>query len=259
MAVTEQQVAELYVATFNRAPDATGLDYWVNDSFDGDPTIEQIAMSFFDQPETQALYPTGSTDTEFVTSIYYNLFKAYWIGENGLGGTMTRSIMIEAMKNGATGDDAEIIANKAEVGLYYASLGLTGTDFSLEDVDHTNVSVVNAMAAVDAEADGSYVEGIDIAVESAAGADVMRLTGDQAVRIDLTANDDQVTGIDLNSDGVIANDSVENNDPTAQDDGVDFEIVDAYARNPLNQTDSQNNFLGNIDFDGTGFDGDESD
>lgn len=27
-----EEVAKLYVATFNRAPDATGLDYWVNDS-----------------------------------------------------------------------------------------------------------------------------------------------------------------------------------------------------------------------------------
>ena len=38
MAVTRQQVAELYVATFNRAPDAAGLDYWVNTS---GLTIEQ--------------------------------------------------------------------------------------------------------------------------------------------------------------------------------------------------------------------------
>ena len=47
--VTEQQVAELYVATFNRAPDAAGLAYWVNSAL----TIEEIAQSFFDQPETQ--------------------------------------------------------------------------------------------------------------------------------------------------------------------------------------------------------------
>ena len=54
MAVTREQVAELYVATFNRAPDAEGLDYWVNAS---GLTIEGIAQSFFDQPETQAKYP----------------------------------------------------------------------------------------------------------------------------------------------------------------------------------------------------------
>ncbi|HKK66575.1 MAG TPA: DUF4214 domain-containing protein, partial [Bacteroidales bacterium] len=61
MAVTKQEVTEVYVATFNRAPSAEGLDYWVNESFGGDPEIEQIAMSFFDQPETQEKYPEGTT------------------------------------------------------------------------------------------------------------------------------------------------------------------------------------------------------
>ncbi|WP_367278395.1 DUF4214 domain-containing protein [Sulfurimonas sp.] len=42
-------VCKLYVATFNRAPDAAGLSYWVNNS---GLSIEGIAQSFFDQPET---------------------------------------------------------------------------------------------------------------------------------------------------------------------------------------------------------------
>jgi len=131
MAVTNQQVAELYVATFNRAPDAAGLSYWVNDS---GLTIEEIAMSFFDQAETQALYPAGTTDAAFVTSIYTNLFNrtpdadglAYWEAALSTGG-MTRSVMIEAMKNGALGTDATIIANKATVGLSFAAAGLNDT------------------------------------------------------------------------------------------------------------------------------------
>jgi hypothetical protein len=60
-------------STGHRMPE--GLDYWVNESFGGNPTIEQIAKSFFDQPETQALYPAGTTDEEFVTAIYQNLFN----------------------------------------------------------------------------------------------------------------------------------------------------------------------------------------
>ena len=75
MAVTQTQVASLYVATFNRAPDAAGLAYWVNTSFGGHATIEQIAQSFFNQAETQTKYPTGTTDAAFVTSIYSNLFN----------------------------------------------------------------------------------------------------------------------------------------------------------------------------------------
>jgi hypothetical protein len=155
MAVTKQEVTEIYVATFNRAPDAEGLDYWVNDSFDGNPTIDQIAMSFFDQEETRALYPEGNTDEDFVTSIFNNLYNrdpdadglAYWTGDDGLGGGMARSVMIQAVKNGATGTDAEIIANKAEVGLYYAdTLELTAGDFSLEDVTDDDATVTTAKA-----------------------------------------------------------------------------------------------------------------
>ena len=43
---TDENVAELYVATFGRAPLGTGLDYWVNDS---GLDLENIATSFFDQ------------------------------------------------------------------------------------------------------------------------------------------------------------------------------------------------------------------
>lgn len=153
MSVTRQQVAELYVATFNRAPDAAGLDYWVNDS---GLTIEQIAQSFFDQTETKTLYPEGTSDEAFVTSIYTNLFNrapdalglTYWLGADGLGGGMTRDVMIEAMKNGATGTDATIIANKATVGLAFADAGLEGTDFSLASVTEVTSTLTAAELAV---------------------------------------------------------------------------------------------------------------
>lgn len=92
--------------------------------------------------------------------------------------------------------------------------------------------------------------------ETAASADVMRLTGDQAARIDFTLNNNQVKALDLDGDGVIENNGVENNNPTALDDGLDFEIVDAYKRDLLNENNTAQNYLGNISYDGTGFAGD---
>jgi len=41
---TRESVTKLYVATFNRAPDSAGLNYWLNDS---GLQLEQIAQSFF--------------------------------------------------------------------------------------------------------------------------------------------------------------------------------------------------------------------
>jgi hypothetical protein len=87
----------------------------------------------------------------------------------------------------------------------------------------------------------------------AAGADVMRLTGDQDVRIDFTNPANQVTGLDLDGDGLIEFNGLERSITGV---AADFEIVDAYARMPLNHLDTANNFLGDIYFDGTGFDGD---
>ena len=92
-----------------------------------------------------------------------------------------------------------------------------------------------------------------ITPETAAGADVMRLTGNQDIRIDFTNPANQVVGLDLDYDGTIEFDGKERN---ISGRAADFEIVDAYARNPLNHTDSANNFLGDIYFDGTGFKGD---
>lgn len=86
--------------------------------------------------------------------------------------------------------------------------------------------------------------------------DIMGLTGDQVVRIDLTGNDNQVKGLDLNGNGVIDANGLENINPTTQDNGKDFEIVDAYARNRADESDLTHNYLGNIAYDGTGFAGD---
>ena len=88
---------------------------------------------------------------------------------------------------------------------------------------------------------------------AAAGADVMRLTGDQDVRIDFTNPANQVTGLDKDGDGLIEFNGIERSITGV---AADFEIVDAYARNPLNHGDTTNNFLGDIAFDGTAFDGD---
>lgn len=90
-------------------------------------------------------------------------------------------------------------------------------------------------------------------------ADVMHLTGAQTVRIDFTNTNSasQIKGLDLNGNGQIDRDGKENNSPAVNGGNVTgFEIVDAYARNPLNEFDTKNNFLGDIDFDGTGFEGD---
>ncbi len=133
---TREEVSKLYVATFNRAPDNGGLNYWTNSS---GLKLSQIAQSFFDQIETQTLYPPETSNRDFVKAVYNNLFNRdpdtagwdYW--EMQLNANkFSKNRFIEAVINGAldneNGLDKTILDNKNEVGIYFADQGLNDTN-----------------------------------------------------------------------------------------------------------------------------------
>ena len=118
---TQTNVTKLYIATFDRTPDQAGLDYWVKSS---SLSLENIAQSFFDQDETKAKYPEGYSTVDFIVAIYTNLFKRspdsegseYWIGKLD-SGSISKSVFILAVVNGAVGDDATILETKTQSAL----------------------------------------------------------------------------------------------------------------------------------------------
>ena len=125
---TYDKVAKLYVATFNRAPDVAGLEYWV---YKSNLSLEGVAKSFFDQPETKALYPSRYSNSDFIDAIYKNVFdreadkagKNYWLNELN-SKQLDRATFILAVINGALGRDAILLENKTEVALEFAWRGL---------------------------------------------------------------------------------------------------------------------------------------
>ncbi len=147
---TKEEVAKLYVATFNRAPDSGGLNYWINQS---GLKLSQIAQSFFEQTETQDKYPNGTTYRAFIQAVYNNLFNrdpdtggwSYWEYQLNIG-NITRNRFIEAVINGATdsdaGQDATILSNKTEVGIYFANAG-----YGLNDYPNQIMIGINANSA----------------------------------------------------------------------------------------------------------------
>ncbi len=159
-AVPADQVTKIYVATFNRAPDAGGLNFWANTS---GLTIEGIAAEFFKAPETQRKYPEGTTDAEFVNTIYQNVFgrdaeqagRDYWVNVLG-NGYSTRDQMIMTVIDGARNKDLQVLLNKTDVGLYFAvEQGLGGIGpFSLEDVTSVTGTVATAKQAINVIAGG---------------------------------------------------------------------------------------------------------
>jgi len=148
---TRDNVTKLYVATFDRAPDSAGLDYWVNTK----KPLEDIASSFFDQEETKLLYGEVTDLDNFIVAIYNNLFKRepkidgqeYWKKELA-SGKIASSVFILAVINGAKDNDKVILENKAEVGLAFANKGLSDTTEAkdiMRNIDGTEESKVEAL------------------------------------------------------------------------------------------------------------------
>lgn len=161
---TQEEVAKLYVATFNRASEAAGLTYWTNS---GDKLTE-IAASFFVQPEAKALYPEGTSNASFVASVYQNLFNRdvetaglnYWEDELNRG-VHTRDTFIQVVINGAKDDatslDKTILSNKTTVGLSFAAAGLDNVN---------DAKTIMAGVSADAASMTSAVNGFGISLFS---------------------------------------------------------------------------------------------
>ncbi|WP_163849283.1 CARDB domain-containing protein [Pseudooceanicola aestuarii] len=142
-------IIELYIAYFNRAPDALGLFYWATRFSEG-YSVPEMAASFFVQDETRSTYaalmappPPGSdipqvTDfAGFVTAVYGNVLGrtpdpsgfAYWVNELENNPAITPAIFILAILNGAkfpsvttpdTLADQAYLATKTDIGTYFA-------------------------------------------------------------------------------------------------------------------------------------------
>lgn len=139
------RIEELYVAFFNRVPDADGLAFWIG-QFKQGASVNQLAESFY---QAGLLFPqlTGFTasmsHTDFVNTIYRNVLGrqdgadagglAYWTGHLSKGtathGSLVADIVFAAhgYKNDATwGWVADLLDNKIKVAdLFAVSAGLT--------------------------------------------------------------------------------------------------------------------------------------
>jgi hypothetical protein len=110
-------------------------------------SLQNIAQSFFDQPETIAAYPSTMQTRDFVTKVYNNVLNRapdtpglnYWIGEL-TNGHISKNSFLLAIINGAlapTGSvvDKQTMTNKELVGAHYAiAQGLNNSTTWAKDV-----------------------------------------------------------------------------------------------------------------------------
>ncbi len=167
---------ELYIAYFNRAPDAIGLNFW-GTAFANGTTLEQMASLFIDQDETRATYPEGTSNTEFATSVYNNVLGRtpdaagieFWVGFLDSGAVSRDQFILEVLR-GAKSElkpeegqdfvdqqllDRAFLENKVDIGAYFAvHRGMSDVSNATEVMalfDGSQDSIAQAFAAIDAD------------------------------------------------------------------------------------------------------------
>ena len=170
VALNEAQFAdliELYIAYFNRAPDATGLYFWAT-AFSNGRTLEEIAARFDTADETRALYPDDSSNAEFVEAVYNNVLGRdpdqggfdFWLGHLN-SGTIPRDVFISRLLNGAQGTDIDYIENKVDIGIYFTVIkGMSDPLNGLEVMELFDGSQQSIEDAIDTT-DQFYADALD--------------------------------------------------------------------------------------------------
>jgi len=80
------QAYRIYQAAFNRAPDATGLGFWIN-TMDSGGTLKGVAEGFIGSPEFKTMYGSNPSNADMLTKFYENVLHrqadaggySYWL------------------------------------------------------------------------------------------------------------------------------------------------------------------------------------
>ncbi len=167
-----KSIEELYIAYFNRIPDADGLSYWA-DQLKGGLSITQIGESFYAaavQYSSLTGYNAEMSNADFVRVVYRNVLGRsgatappdadvnYWAGEIA-NGRATRGSLISAMLDSAHSFDgdatwgwvADLLDNKVAVANYFAvDNGLNYN--TAEDSISKGMAIAAAITATDTSA-----------------------------------------------------------------------------------------------------------
>ncbi|MEH1831466.1 MAG: DUF4214 domain-containing protein [Nostoc sp.] len=117
-------ITQLYVTYLNRAPDPSGLNYWLGQANQG-ISLETIAADFGETQEAKNKYsylafPNTSDPTAFVNLIYLNAFGQnaeqagldYWVNQLQTQGSSIAPTFIFTLTQSALNDDKIALQNK---------------------------------------------------------------------------------------------------------------------------------------------------
>jgi hypothetical protein len=161
---TITKVLELYTAYFNRAADKAGVEYWLSEMENNNWSLDQVAQSFAQSSEYQALYGRLN-NTDIITKIYNNLLNRepdqagldYWASELESGAISVDKALV-AIVNSATEtidgiaknpEDKSIVDNKSAVSQYCYNNDINDNDISLENITTDSSSVDSITSSID--------------------------------------------------------------------------------------------------------------
>ena len=180
----QDQVAELYITYFGRAPDAEGFAFWTQALANG-ASVMDIGADFAKSPEFQQAYG-GLTPEEQVNSFYQNTLNRdadaggleYWSNllKNGASFTSVAYAIVNTAFEGGAGvaeSDTALVRNKVTIGKYFA-IDLQSNDFAaassaFESVTADPDSVTATEARLDAEVEGGTVFNLTTGKDSLVG------------------------------------------------------------------------------------------
>ena len=119
---------ELYIAYYNRAPDAIGLNFW-GTAYANGTSMEEMATLFAGQSETLRFYPENTSNAEFAEAVYNNVLGRtpdqagfdFWVNSLNSGFVSRDQFILEVLggvQDGST--DRVYLDNKVNVGAYFA-------------------------------------------------------------------------------------------------------------------------------------------
>lgn len=96
---------EMYIAYFNRAPDAIGLSFW-GTAFANGVSLEEIAADFSTQPEMLETYADGISNIKFAAEVYSNVLGRspdieglrFWTGQLDDGNVNRGEFILEILQ-----------------------------------------------------------------------------------------------------------------------------------------------------------------
>ena len=173
---------ELYIAYFNRAPDAVGLTFW-GTAFATGTSLEEMATLFVDQPETEAAYPPGTSNEDFAEAVYNNVLGRtpdqlgfdFWVGQLDDENVSRDQFILEVLR-GAKADpppdadqafidqqqaDRAYLSDKVDIGAYFAvhkgMSDVTNAADAMAFFDGTEASIGDAVSAIE----GFHADALD--------------------------------------------------------------------------------------------------